>query len=226
MSKGKRKEETDIDFYSIYAIQHNQTKRIYVGQTTQDIQKRYLMHIYELRNQRHQSKEMQEDFNTYGEDFSLFLLETVSCERTTDAVIPGNYTTGTICECKWMDRYNTINPIYGYNSQDASAIKIIKKMKVAKTTVIPFVEGVPEVNENAAQVSEQVEKTLASTIYENIKKLADAQRLSITQVEANAGVGNGTIGKWKLGHCNASVKTLTEIANTLGCTVADLVKDN
>lgn len=64
---------------------------------------------------------------------------------------------------------------------------------------------------------------MSKTIYENIKRLADEQRLSITQVELNSGIGNGTIGKWKAGNNDATLKSLTAIATTLGCSVSDLL---
>lgn len=108
-----------------------------------ELKKRYLQHIFDLRNKKHRSKEMQEDFDAYGEDYSLFLLEKVPCERTDEAEIPGNYSTGTICESKWMEKYNTIDPKYGYNKQDANSVKRIEKLRMLHTVKIPFVEGLP-----------------------------------------------------------------------------------
>lgn len=59
---------------TIYAIQHNITKRIYVG-CSLHYEKRIREHICHLRNSKHTNKEMQRDFNLYGEDYSYFVIE-------------------------------------------------------------------------------------------------------------------------------------------------------
>ncbi len=61
------------------------------------------------------------------------------------------------------------------------------------------------------------------SIAENIKKYAHEKNKSISQIEAEAGLGNGAIGKW-----NASSPTITklkEVANVLECSIEDLIKE-
>lgn len=59
------------------------------------------------------------------------------------------------------------------------------------------------------------------TIYDNVKKLADEQGLSIARLEKLSGVGNGVSHRWLAG---ANVLTVAKIAKTLGVTVDDLLK--
>ena len=60
---------------TIYAIQHNVTKRIYVGCSVH-YEKRIREHICNLRNKKHSNKEMQKDYDLHGEDYSYFVIET------------------------------------------------------------------------------------------------------------------------------------------------------
>lgn len=63
-----------LDDKTIYAVQHNKTKRIYVG-CSRHYEKRIREHIGNLRNNRHTNVEMQKDYNRFGEDYSFFVLE-------------------------------------------------------------------------------------------------------------------------------------------------------
>lgn len=58
----------------MYAIQHNVTKRIYVG-CSLNYERRIRQHICHLRNKKHTNSEMQKDFDLYGEDYSYFVIE-------------------------------------------------------------------------------------------------------------------------------------------------------
>ena len=64
---------------------------------------------------------------------------------------------------------------------------------------------------------------MAATIYENIRKYANAQKISITNLEKAAGLGNGTIGKWQ--NCIPKTDKLVAVAKILGVTVDDLLTE-
>lgn len=88
---------------SIYAIQHNVTKRIYVG-TSMDVEKRIITHISHLRRNKHVNPEFQKDYDLFGEDYSYFLLETgISYSRCFDR------------EYEWMCMLNSNKKETGYN---------------------------------------------------------------------------------------------------------------
>ena len=61
----------------IYAIQHNVTKRIYVGSTKYP-KRRFANHLSMLRNGKHPVEDMQKDFDEYGDNFTFLILGTIS----------------------------------------------------------------------------------------------------------------------------------------------------
>lgn len=62
-------------------------------------------------------------------------------------------------------------------------------------------------------------------IYDNIKAIAIEKNISIRAIEKKTCIGNGTIGKWKLRESTPSVKSLIKVADALGVSLDDLVKD-
>ena len=105
----------------IYALQHNVTKKIYIGKS-ENLYTRYMFHLRDLKLQKHHSREMQEAFNKYGADFSLYILEEIEdpCERI---LYFGEYIRrDRLAEIKWMETYNTLEN--GYNKQDKSSRKL------------------------------------------------------------------------------------------------------
>lgn len=109
----------------IYAIKHNVTKRMYIGSSS-DVEIRYKNHIYSLRRGQHPIEDMQKDFNEYGEDYSVYILEelTVHDDRKN--------------EYKWMRKYNTITRGVGYNYKDKE-----REVLTLKNSV-PYKAGLPE----------------------------------------------------------------------------------
>lgn len=59
------------------------------------------------------------------------------------------------------------------------------------------------------------------TIYDKVKEVADEKNMSIAEVERNAGVANGTIGKWRTK--KPLVETLGKVADALDTDVTNLV---
>lgn len=60
-------------------------------------------------------------------------------------------------------------------------------------------------------------------LYETVKEKANTLNKPISVVESEAGVANGTISGWKTGKPYA--ETLKKVANVLGCTVDELMKE-
>ena len=56
---------------------------------------------------------------------------------------------------------------------------------------------------------------------ELIKEKADLLGLNISQLEAKAGIANGTIGGWK--NSKPYAETLAKVAKVLGCTIDELM---
>ena len=117
--------ETYIETYTVYALQHNITGRIYVG-LTKHLKERIYSHLYALRKNRHVNKGMQDDFNKYGEDFSIFKLEDVDCTQHV------GYATNmpTAREKYWQCKLKTYDPAHGYNREDPK----YRRLKALKTS--------------------------------------------------------------------------------------------
>lgn len=106
----------------VYAIQHNQTGRMYIG-SSKNVESRYMSHIALLKAGKHLSAEMQQDFDDYGNDFSLYVLDAISNRDESKK------------EYEWMRKYRTNEIEYGYNRKDPA-------MKTLRAT-IPFKKGLP-----------------------------------------------------------------------------------
>ena len=109
----------------VYAIQHNTTKRIYIGSSV-DVEARYMNHMYQLRAGKHIVEDMQDDFINYGEDYSLFILDEITEHEDR------------FKEYEWMEKYKSHCRGIGYNYKDHTGIQHINKNRVQ------IKEGLPE----------------------------------------------------------------------------------
>ena len=58
-------------------------------------------------------------------------------------------------------------------------------------------------------------------MYETVKELCKKKNISISRLEREAGLGNGTISAWRKYEPNLS--TLTKVADALGVSVVTLI---
>ena len=112
----------------VYAIQHNVSKRIYIG-SSREVQTRYRNHMYMLRAGKHRVPDMQRDFDEYGEDYSLFILEELTSHRDRGK------------EYEWMLKYQSHIRGKGYNYMDRAAATYDKRL--------PLKAGKPEMGVDA-----------------------------------------------------------------------------
>lgn len=113
------KEEMETVWY-VYAIQHDVTKRVYVG-CAHNIHFRYLSHLRELKGHRHKSQRMQEDFDKYGACYTITKLD--EAKDGWERINGRPYAYRTLKELGWMMRLNSVEE--GYNSQDRTAKRTI-----------------------------------------------------------------------------------------------------
>lgn len=92
----------------IYALRHNPTGKIYVG-CSNNVERRVHEHLTQLSHNRHPVETMQADFNTYGNDYSYFVL--FEAFAAYDAFL---------MERHFMSLLDTRNPEKGYNHKDNS----------------------------------------------------------------------------------------------------------
>ena len=60
-------------------------------------------------------------------------------------------------------------------------------------------------------------------IYEKIKQLCDEQKITIAELERSAGIGNGTVGKWRT--VTPNVENLGKVAIVLNCSISALLEE-
>lgn len=89
----------------VYAIRHNVTNRVYIGSSCH-IDKRFAEHISALRAHRHPVEDMQADFDRYGDDFSLTVLDHIGTEADKNK------------EYEWMKKNQSYIRGIGYNYND------------------------------------------------------------------------------------------------------------
>jgi group I intron endonuclease len=89
----------------VYAIRHNVTNRVYIG-SSYHIDKRFYEHLSALRAHRHPVGDMQEDFDKYGGDFTLTVLDHISSIAEKDK------------EYEWMEKNQSYIRGVGYNYKD------------------------------------------------------------------------------------------------------------
>ena len=106
----------------VYAMQHRVTKKIYIGLTS-NLASRYRSHMSLLRKNKHHSKLMQKEYNEYGGEYDVFILDKV--EKYTERCK----------EREWMQYYQTKDKHYGYNTQGGCC---------TEGHELPLKEGKPE----------------------------------------------------------------------------------
>lgn len=90
---------------TIYSIRHNKTNRVYVGSSAKPEQ-RIKAHKQSLRNGCHNVRDMQTDYDLYGDDYTITYLEVI-----TDFADRGH-------EYEWMRKLNSHIRGEGYNYND------------------------------------------------------------------------------------------------------------
>ena len=89
----------------VYAIRHNATNRVYIG-SSYHVDKRFYQHLTALKAHRHPVEDMQADYDKYGDDFTLTVLDHI----------------GTIAEknkeYEWMNKNQSYIRGVGYNYKD------------------------------------------------------------------------------------------------------------
>jgi hypothetical protein len=87
----------------VYLIRHNKTNRVYIG-SSKEVDIRIRKHMSDLRHHRHPVEDMQEDFDRYGDDYTVTILED-SSKETRD-------------EYEWQSIYRSYVRGKGYNYKD------------------------------------------------------------------------------------------------------------
>lgn len=110
---------------TVYGITHNETKRTYIGSST-DVCRRFREHIGALRRGEHAVEDMQADYAAYGENYTLRFLDTIESEEESSK------------EYEWMKKEGTYVRGKGYNYNDPYWKNFEKRYE---SEVIGLIEG-------------------------------------------------------------------------------------
>lgn len=96
----------DENVSGIYQIKNLVNGKIYIGQSV-DIRTRWWQHKSQLRLNKHINTYLQNSWNKYGEDnFEFSVIEFCEIDKLDER------------EIYWINKKNTLNPIYGYNANE------------------------------------------------------------------------------------------------------------
>lgn len=119
------------DKFGVYSIRNKVNGRVYVGSTRNSFYKRFHIHLKHLRNSKHHSKELQKDWNTYGEDAFYVVVEKVLSDINLVIPLEQNYLNFMFSLCD--DYYNSC--------PDATSTKGRKRTKEEKDMLSSIVRG-------------------------------------------------------------------------------------
>lgn len=92
----------------IYMILHNKTGRMYIGRS-KNTKERIKRHFALLRAGRHSVEDMQEDFDKFGDDFTISIISESNAENRN-------------AEIEMMEKHNSCIRGIGYNYKDPHAV--------------------------------------------------------------------------------------------------------
>ena len=117
----------------VYMIRHNVTGRMYIGRS-ENVPLRIKQHFWQLRAGKHPIEDMQNDFEVYGNDFTVSILGEVDNDHLK-------------LEIEMMDKYNSTTRGVGYNYKDPHitvAIRNSKKKRSTRAKLIGLIDSMTE----------------------------------------------------------------------------------
>lgn len=146
----------------VYAIQHNVTKKIYIG-SSKDPNKRYLSHMYMLRAGKHINEDMQADFDRFGENYSFYILDTITEFKDRAK------------EYEWMRKFNSHIRGIGYNYNDKEKEVLFYRSMPPQTDGLPQVEK-SQMAQKLHALIDTLNDSQAAYSYTLLKKLFGARK--------------------------------------------------
>lgn len=191
----------------VYALRHNPTGKIYVG-STRNLDSRLCEHMIALRNNRHTIPDMQQDYNEFGEDYSVCILA--------DYLPSG--TERTKIESLYMTILGTRDRSSGYNYLDVTNDFDLSKKKFYSVSSKPD-DGVYDPRK---RFSKNYKKTGRTKIY--YARLS--AKMSGSEFANALGVTRQAVSRWETGLSKPSKEMQKKIADYFGVTVDDLLKQD
>lgn len=202
---------------TVYAIQHNTTKRIYVG-ISKNPEMRIKKHLYALIQGTHTNKELQKDYDRFGAEYSFYILEEdIEDEKAL------------LRERQWINTLRT-NEIYrGYNL--AFGEQSINDLTQFKTVNIECHDGsiVEAMKGNESVVMKgkpRKSKTSTNTSKEYLKyeQLRKENGLSYADISRHTGISTVALSQWKNGEYNFKLDKLLLLAKLFNVPITEFIE--
>lgn len=108
----------------VYSIRNNINGKRYIG-SSMNCKARFQQHLSGLKGNRHYAKDMQYDYNRYGDVFSIEILGEYNSQMEME-----------YWEKRWMVAFRTYYDKYGYNVNDKSMVSV--RRQAGLEPKIPF----------------------------------------------------------------------------------------
>lgn len=200
----------------IYAIQHNKTRRIYVGCT--GTAGRISSHLSSAKNLKHHVPLINEDTEKHGFDFTVYVLEIIQPRYEWEA---------RDAERKWMHYFSTCDPTCGYNYLDKLAEKRsidsfpIYSEESWRTISAIFSRKDFLAQEEPVEEHNPVEKT---EMYERFERLLNERNVTVYRVAKETKISRTTFTHWKQGRYQPKADKLQDIADFFGVPITYFIE--
>jgi len=200
-----------MEFKIVYAIVHNPTGKIYIGSTRHE-KLRIRNHMNLLRSGKHKNKAMQEDFNKYGEDYSVYKLDVIPNRSFKER------------EYFWMAFFQTYNPEKGYNDNFPEIS--MDNFEQIPDTIIGCIERTAEyLNVSVDEILEMRKEGTQNnrTRLAAIEDWCANNGTTIAALERSCGFGNATIRGWE--KSSPRLDNLQKVSDFTKIPISELVKE-
>ena len=162
------------DKIGIYLIENKSNGKVYIGQTATKFYKRFLHHCWKLRNNSHDNKTLQEDYNTFGEsEFQFKVVEIL--DRTSDKF--------DTLEIKYIEEYKTRCGVY--NIQKGGKKSGMTGVAMSESTKKKIGDK-NKINMTGRKASEETKKKMSESrkglVRKNLCKLSDELAYNIKEM--------------------------------------------
>ncbi len=124
----------------VYMIRHKATNKVYIGSSA-NVDRRYSVHLSQLRNGKHPVEDFQQDFDEHGEKLDFFILDEINSSDELDK------------EYAWMDAYESYKRPYGYNYKD---VRYYPQRYLTKNAVSPYTTRRTELTDKIKSLVDRV----------------------------------------------------------------------
>lgn len=174
----------------IYKITNNKNKKIYIGSSLKGLEKRKNRHLWQLKNNTHHNRHIQNEYNKYGDIFSFDILEEI--ENELDLISKENF---------WIKKlnpeYNIMKDVkshIGVKRSEDTCEKISNGVKIHISDLNKSRIGKKYTDEHKKHISEALKgKSLSQAHKEKLRIASTGKKQSIETIQKRTSIQNKTV---------------------------------